>query len=162
MKGILDLPKDLIQKIAIEYLYDVESFAQAHPYFRRCIDTGNIHRRNEQFNYPNDRIRIFATKLAFEHIIRIRFMYKDFKDHNIQFYHGNQYHGIIMEILRGNEITQKLFHTYPIKWSQCIGILYNISPFGLFDFVYKILQYGYSCEYYKTDENGDSREYFFN
>jgi hypothetical protein len=162
MKGILHLPKDLIQKLAIQYIDDVESFAQSHPYFRRCIDMDNIHRKKEQYNYPNDRIRIFATKLAFQDRISVRFLYKDFKDHSIDFYHGPRDHGIIMEILNGNGITQKLFDVYPIKWSHCIGILYNISPFGLFDFVYKILQCGYSCEYYKTDENGDSIEYLFN
>lgn len=162
MKGILDLPKDLIQKLAIEYIYDVESFAQAHPYFRRCIDTDNVHRRNEQFNYPNDRLRIFTTTMAFRHIISIEFIHKKFKDHNIRFYHGPRDHGIIMEILNGNEITQKLFNIYPIKWSHCVGILYNVSPFGLFDFIYKLLQYGYSCEYYNSENGEESRKYFFN
>jgi hypothetical protein len=163
MKGILHLPKDLIQKLAIQYIDDVESFAQSHPYFRRCIDMDNIHRKKEQYNYPNDRIRIFATKLVFENTKHIEFRYKDLKDHIIQFYHSTTYHhGIIMEILNENEITQKLFGIYPIKWSHCIGILYNISPFGLFDFVYKILQCGYSCRYFKTDENGVSRKYLFN
>lgn len=159
MKGILHLPKDIIQKIAVEYIEDVESFAQSHLYFRRCIDMDNIHRKNEQFNYPNDRIRIFATKLAFRPITdNMTFFHVNFKDHYILFYQRN---GIIMEIANENDITRRIFRNYPLKRSISISMLYNIAPNGLFEFIYKFLDCGYSCQY-EIYENGESKKYFFN
>lgn len=162
MKGILHLPKDLIQKLAIEYIDDVESFAQSHPYFRRCIDMDNIHRKKELYNYPNDRIRIFATKLALFPITdNITFLHADFKNHYILFYQGKSLHGVVMEINNENAITGRLFKSYPVKRTFKISILYNITSDELFEFIYKILNCGYSCQY-EIYKDGESRKYFFN
>lgn len=157
---MFSLPKDIIQKIAIEYLDDVESFSQIHPYIRRCINIDNVHRKHEQFHYPNDRIRIFATKIGFEFyefINGLHFKFKDSNNYTVYFYLSAINYGITMELLFENSITKKIFKYYPIKQGCGCFVLEEITRFLLFHFVYKLLENGCSCAYSK-----DSKEYFFN
>lgn len=137
-KNLKDLPKDIINKIAIDNFdsaLDLEAWAQTNLKNRRAVDIDKIFRRWEQDRMPNNRWRILSQELSQQQVKLIFIKEED----NIEIYYSyiDKKHFIYFENKK-SAIKQKL---YDLK------LLINDSEpkSNHLDYlIYKLFEKGYS------------------